>query len=194
MAKRSSKMPKMINFGEILKTWSLRSNSVTRFFKHCEFWILYLLYQLWIHASCPNLCPWQNPISYWRRASEVAHILSVSVLIREFVVVANKKMMQDVTVLWHQYFPFKSKPAKIIRSAVVVISQKSQQKSTSQTHQTKSHFQAFLSLALYSQCLKNSLKCLIPIFEYSKFQPPRMTGLAVYRGQTEGHNKGNANK
>ena len=126
-------------------------------------------------------------------ASEVAHILSVSVLILEFVVVAKKKMMQDVTVLWHQYFPFKSKPAKIIRSAVVVISQKSQQKSTSQTHQTKSHFQAFLSLALYSQCLKNSLKCLIPIFEYSKFQPPRMTGLAVYRGQTEGHNKGNAN-
>ena len=29
--KSSLKMPKMVNFGEFLKTWSLRSNSVTRY-------------------------------------------------------------------------------------------------------------------------------------------------------------------
>ena len=75
---------------------------------------------------------------------------------------SQQKKMQDVTVLW-QYFPFKSKPAKIIRSPTLPQSSKVSTKSTSQTHQTKSHFQAFLSfsLALYSQCLKNHPKCLI---------------------------------
>ena len=55
-------------------------------------------------------------------------------------------------------------------------------------------FSSFPELSFQCTVFENSLKCLISIFEYSKFQPPRMAGLAVYRGQTEGHNKGNANK
>ena len=41
VAKSSLKMPKLVNFGELLKTWSLRSNSVTRhvtFIQIRHFW------------------------------------------------------------------------------------------------------------------------------------------------------------